>query len=427
MQTGIQLVQGLQQRQIMAPQLQLAMQLMPFGRIQLEQYLHRQVHTNPCISWSSGATLPSASPSDSSYEIALATHHQQPSLRDHLLGQAQLEPVSPVVLLAVDVLIDSLESNGYLRQSLDTVARQSDLSPAPSARQWQAALDLLQRLEPVGVGASDLQHCLLLQLEYAAETDLPPAHNKLAQRIIRFHLDALAGGGSKSELASILDVTVDAIDAALTQIRGLNPNPAADFQHTAGAMYVRPDIQITPCDEDLNKPGWRAELIERLSDKLTLNKTAGADAESWQKARQLLQAIELREQNLQRIADQVTRVQNRFLTHGISHLQPYTQKQLAAELDLHASTISRAVRGKYALHKGQLLPLQDFFSQGLAENKSSASAKACLRQIIAAEDAESPFSDAALCSALEAEGFQLARRTVVKYRQQLGIPNSRER
>ena len=419
MLTGLGLQQSLQQRQILAPQLQLAMQLLPLNLIQLEQYLHKQVFTNPCIAWRGPN-----SGEKTAYEVALSTQSHQPDLHEHLLGQAQLEPVSSMVLLALEALIDGLEEDGYLRQNLSSIISQSGLTPTPKKADWLAAKQLLHQLDPSGIGAADLQECLILQLKYSLDIEhqANTATNQIAQKILLEHFELLSGGGSKAALAQELNESVNLVHDALDLIKHLNARPTAGFQNNT-TTFVRPDIHLFLASNNT----WQAELIDKLSDKINIHQATDGSKENWNQARQLMQAIKLRELNLQSIADQLVNIQADFLIHGEAKLEPLTQQQLADKLALHASTISRAVRHKFALYNGQLLPLQAFFSHAVAGKKSAVATKAYLQQLIANENPQRPLSDAILCKKMRINGYPIARRTVLKYRQQLNIPNSRQR
>jgi RNA polymerase sigma-54 factor len=424
------LMQGLslrqQQRQKMAQQIQLGISLLPLNNAQLQRYLALQVQHNPALGWRPGSVPAAASPSAdgaSAHDIALATHAAKPSLQEHLLQQLYQQPISDEQMLLAEIIVDALDEDGYLSASLRelraTNSQQPDL-PSATEQQWQQALALVQSLEPMGVAATDLVDCLRLQLLQEAASP----QRELALKLIHEDLKLLAGGASAT-LAARHNSDTDSVAAALQMIRTLEPKPGRPF--AASAAPVQADAEIVQQDEQLD-----VRLLQPASASIELHNNAEASVAQRQAAQHLLQALQLREQNLYNIISAAASQQAAMLiNHDATLTRPLTQTDLATRLGLHPSTISRAVRSRYALWRGKLLPLRKLFSHQLIDQHgktmAAAAIKATLEQIVATELPDKPYTDAALQQQLAENGFTLARRTVAKYRQQLQIPAAHQR
>lgn len=424
--------QQLRQQQVLAPQLQLAMQLLPLNTAQLATYLHQQVNANPALEW-----RPSAGGGEiSAFDVALATQAPDTGLSDHLLWQLQLETVSDPVRQCAEVIIDALNSDGYLRAGLRATAEQAAL-PDLSDKHWRQALLLIQSFEPTGVGARNLSECLRLQLEQNH-----PGHPQLTLALLLAaeYLTSLARPDI-GELAAQTGQDRQAVSTALELIHSLNPRPGAAFDDTP-ADYIRPDVRFvrTAQSNSEGQPVFAVELLQSYSRQIQLGDAGGGSSTQRREARSLLSALALREQSLLRVCELLARAQAGFLAEGPAAMRALTRAQVAEELGLHPSTVTRTLQGKYAETPAGVTPLSEFFSVALnspagtplrpgesEQAPAAAAARARLAALIDNEDPRRPLADAELCRRLRQAGFPLARRTVVKYRQQLGIENSRKR
>lgn len=355
----------------------------------------------------------------------------RPSLREHLLFQLRLTGVGPVLRRAAAHLIWNLDDHGYLRLDLDEAARRLGLEPAVLIQ----ALHLVQTFEPPGVGARDLRECLLIQ----ARSSLTGTTGALALALIEGHLADLAAS-RYTRLASMLKVRVEEIRAAAALIRGLEPRPGRNFGPAAASPPPVPDLIIRRVDGDYQvrvreAPGPRVR-ISPYYRRLLSEETADGEAreylrEKLRSARRLLRCLERRRITLHRIGTALASMQGDFLDLGPAFLKPLTLHQLAARVHLHESTVSRAVAGKYAETPQGLIALSDFFPAGLAgagdKTLSAARVREKLREAVAGEDPRHPLSDRDLSVLLAQSGCAVARRTVAKYREELGIPTANRR
>ncbi len=412
-------------QQMLAPHLQLTMQLLPLNTDQLNSYLHQQLEHNPLLSLRNHHSNTANSPLD----IALATRQQQTGLADHLLWQLGLEQVNPRQHQYTEIIIDSLGPDGYLRTAFKELNEQLDDLPLDEPG-WQQALTLVQSFEPTGVGARNLIECLSLQLEQNFPVD---ALQKLALQLVNNHLQALAKPDIVA-LAGQLNVTEPDINKAIGLVHSLNPRPGLIFD-SRPTNYVQPDLRFV---NNVNQSGFQAELTHSFSSLLQISGEGTANQQ--REAKALLSALTLREQSMLRVGELLALHQAAFLEHGVTAIRPLTRLQVAEQLGLHPSTITRTLQGKYAETPLGVIPLKDFFSvalQGKPSNPeqpgqtsdapAAVAAIANLATLIRDEDHHHPLSDAELCQRLQQAGFPVARRTVVKYRQRLGIENSRKR
>jgi len=412
---------------MLAPQLQLTMQLLPLNCADLYAYLQQQLQHNPILNWRTNSNS-----SQSAFDVALATQHKQSQLTDHLLLQLGLEYVTDEQHQCAEIIIDALDHDGYLRISINEL-KQQNLSLAAAHNDWQQALQLVHSFEPTGVGARNLIECLSLQLEQNFAGD---AHQKLALQLVEQHLQSLAKPDIPALAEALASHTAN-IDQAIQLIHGLNPRPGSLFEH-APIDYIRPDLRFTRTLKSHHEPVFIAELSHAFSGQIEIQ-DSGTSSQLRQ-AKALLSALSMREQSLLRVGEFLASHQSAFLEHGVSAIRPLTRLQLAEHVNLHPSTVTRALQGKYAETSRGIISLKQFFSVALTGKSTrhtsldqtkhlpaAAAALAQLEQLIKDEDRKKPLSDNELCQQLQQAGFPVARRTVVKYRQLLGIENSRKR
>lgn len=355
------------------------------------------------------------------------------TLQQHLLWQLNLASFNPRQHLIATVLIDALNPAGYLTEGLEAILAALPANLQASVSEVDAVRRQLQGFDPVGVGSVDLRDCLHVQLE---QFDPATPQRELALRLVDSELELLARNDIV-RLARRLRASEDDVTAAALLIRSLDPRPGAALD-TTPVEYVAPDVYAW---KDGSR--WRVSLNADAQPRLGLNqhycgliaKARGEDA-SWmrgqlQEARWLIKSLESRAETLLKVADAIVRRQSAFLDYGPEAMHPLVLREVAEEVGMHESTISRVTTRKYLHTPRGTFELKYFFSSGVStEDGGSASAtaiQAMLRKLIGAEDARKPLSDQAIAEELRRKGIQVARRTVAKYREGLRIPSSSER
>lgn len=358
---------------------------------------------------------------------------EQESLRDHLSWQLHLTRLSPRDQRIGAALIDAIDDDGYLRESLDEIARMLRPEFQVAASEVTAMLSRIQRFDPLGVGARDLRECLLLQLDALSDDTGGKA---IARRIVVDHLERLPKIGPEG-LAAEMGAPEDDVAEGLHLVRSLDPRPGSQLGGMSADTYVTPDCVI-----------WRHQGMWRVGlagsqQKLTIHRgyeamiqhANGSDASylrgRLQEARWMLKHLEARGDTLLKVVRCLVRQQSGFLEFGAQALRPLTLREVAAEVGLHESTVSRAVARKYALTPRGTMPLRSFFASGINTDSggeaSSTAIQSMIKRLIDDENPRKPLSDAKLADQLKAAGVPVARRTVAKYREAMNIPASHER
>jgi RNA polymerase sigma-54 factor len=383
--------------------------------------------------------LPSASagaPASDDDQEAQDRTAAAPSLQDHLRGQLALMRLSPEDRAALWALIESLDADGYLADPLEEIAERlgapAEADAADEAdgdgllERLQCALKWLQSLDPAGVGARSLAECLTLQLRAQPQT---PAH-KLAADISRQHLDLLARREFKK-----LSAATGADETQLREARDLivrcDPKPGRAFGQNDSRVVV-PDVIVQRSGR-----GWKVQLNPDVMPKLRINDlyaqairgqrngTAAGLNTRLQEARWFVKNIQQRFDTIVRVSQAIVERQKGFLNHGAIAMKPLVLREIADELGLHESTISRVTTAKYMATPYGTFELKYFFGSSLSTdaggNASSTAVRALLRQLVAAEDPKAPLSDGQLAQMLSEQGIQVARRTVAKYREAMKI------
>jgi RNA polymerase sigma-54 factor len=353
---------------------------------------------------------------------------------DQTLAEALLQQldtlIAPEDAPIAEQLVGNLNERGYLEISVQEIAEYLQVHE----ERVEYVLRQLQTLEPPGIGARELRECLLIQLQALAEQEPP---HSLAYALIDRHLDQL-GKSHFLEIARELRVPEQEVRQAAQYIRGnLNPFPAHAYQagtsSGATAAYTRPDIIIRKSES-----GFEVELIEERrysfhigsgygTQPLRLENDPGYEEihrymrHQSDRAKFFIDCIQRRWRTLKQVAELTVDYQREFLDRGIRYLRPFTRAEVATRLNLDESTVSRAIANKYALlPSGRLIPFSDFFDGSLG-------VKDILRELIASEDTRHRLSDDELAHLLTMRGIPIARRTVTKYREEMGIGSSRER
>jgi RNA polymerase sigma-54 factor len=359
-----------------------------------------------------------------------AGHHSQ-SLKDYLLGQLELARLSARDAAIGAAIIDSLNDDGYLTEPLEDIRQAlSDSDAAPETAEMTAMLHYIQAFDPPGIAARDLKECLMLQLEPGDPSD--PAR-ALAVRLVEEHLEELAGHDHE-RLRRLLSISRSQLDEAMVLILALHPRPGATISGST-VDYVLPDILVSRRDGR-----WMVELNPAAVPRVRVNagyaavlrRNGSADlTQQLQEARWLVRSIRMRNETLLRVAESIVRKQSAFLERGEEAMQPLLMKDLATELKLHESTVSRVVANKHMTTPRGTLAFRRFFSTELSTEDggacSATAIRAMIRKLVAHEDPQAPLSDNHITKQLLSRGIRVARRTVAKYRESMTIPPAHER
>jgi RNA polymerase sigma-54 factor len=326
-------------------------------------------------------------------------------------------------------IIGNIDDDGYLVASLDEIAALGD---------WQMsdvehALAHIQSFDPIGVGARDLQECLLLQLKHLGLT------GTTTEQLVRDHLRLLQNHRIP-ELAKLVGIEPEEVKQHLEIVRHLDPKPGARYT-PPDSQYVIPDVYIIKTDEGykaaLNEDGLPQLRISPVYRRL-LDKTGEASDETrayvkdkFRSALWLLKSVDQRQRTIVKVATSIITFQKDFLDKGIEHLRPLVLRDVANDIGMHESTVSRVVNNKYMHTPQGVYEMKYFFHSGISsaygDNVSSVTIKQRIKKIIDAEDAKRPLSDSKIMNILQKEGLDLARRTIAKYREELKIPTSNQR
>jgi RNA polymerase sigma-54 factor len=358
---------------------------------------------------------------------------QQDTLNQHLLWQVNLSGFSETDEAIARAIVYALDDDGYLHDDIQTL--RASLAPEflVSPEEVEAVLERVQHFEPVGVAARSIRECLQIQIRAL------PSHTPrrgLADYLVQHHLDELAAQDIDRLVKRSGFETADVV-AAVALIRSLDPRPGLRFSRD-NQDYVVPDAFIHP-DGD----SWKVTLNRQHQPTLRINRayseligsTSGTDRaylkEQLQQAQWLISSLELRNQTLSGVIHAIVCRQTAFMERGEVAMMPLLQKEIAAEIEVHESTVSRATTGKYIHTPRGTFELKHFFSVAIptidGKTVSATAVKATLERLIREEDPDQPLSDQVLVEQLAECGLLLARRTVAKYREQLGIPNSSQR
>lgn len=364
---------------------------------------------------------------------ALANTAARPvSLRDYLLEQWHLIDTDDATRAIGAAIIDNMDDNGRLTSSLDEIA--AGMSPAPPRDAMEQGLRLVQTLDPPGVGARSLQECLLLQLE------AQPGNHGLAKRIVAEHLDDLEHN-RLPQIAKALRVELEDVKEALETIKRLSLHPGQEVVDR-GAPAIMPDV-VVEYDEGADRYTARLtrgnlrelrisqefrEALEQTRDNKPAREFIRQKIEA---AAALIEAVRYRRERLLEVAMEVVEAQRDFIERGDQYLRILRMSDLADRFGCDPSTISRTVDGKWIQIPRGVFPLRRFFTGGTESQNGEAlgweSIRAKVQEIVEQEDKSDPLSDDAIVEKLKAQGIEIKRRTVAKYRSQLHIPTARQR
>ena len=354
------------------------------------------------------------------------------SLHDYLMWQLNLTPLSDHDRRIAETLIDAVEEDGYLREDAAAIRAALGADFDTDEDEIEAVRHRLQRFDPPGVASRNLRECLLVQMS-TLDPDTP--YLDLARRVADQHLEALAKEAVR--LAARLGVTTEDLDGAATLLRGLNPRPGNSVGEQF-TEYVVPDAYAFKYDGR-----WRVRLNGACQPSLAINRhyeqmaaASRGEAASYlkgrlQEARWLIRSLAARGETLTKVATCIVRQQSAFLDYGPEAMRPLTLREVADEIGVHESTVSRITTRKYLHTPRGTFEFKHFFSVGLATpegGEASATAiRAMIKKLVDDEDPRKPLSDSAIAERLKERGIAVARRTVAKYREAMNIPASSDR
>ncbi|MDX1922076.1 MAG: RNA polymerase factor sigma-54 [Alphaproteobacteria bacterium] len=472
--------QALQQNLVMTPQLQQAIKLLQMSNIELSSYLETEMEKNPLLEKADDTSFDAAFENDAGEEIKDdgkiiaadkasdqgnyestsedssdegswnlssqsrsaghdgrnedAGEHESTlshgvSLRDHLMGQMQLDVVDQRERMIALMLMDSLDEAGYMTADIKLMAEKLGCE----VQKIEDVLLRLQKFEPVGIFARNLKECLALQLKEKGRFD--PAMQAMVE-----HLDLLAAR-EKDKLMKLCGVDAEDFAEMVSEIRCLNPKPALAFDHDTAPTII-PDVLM----RGSAAKGWVIELNQETLPRVLINESYLSKvqgqvikkqekdylSERVQSANWLVRALHQRATTILKVASEIVRQQDMFFQHGVEFLKPMTLRDIASIIGMHESTVSRVTSNKYIATPRGMFELKYFFSVSIngCSGLSAHSAESVRHRIKALIEGETPnavLSDEDLVKILKREGVEIARRTVAKYREAMHIATSAQR
>ena len=470
----------LSQKLIMTPSLQQAIKLLQLSKLELQEVLNQELLENPLLEESAeeakqeeaeaeaqektqteeeakAAEPPKEKDKDSFEEIdydayfqdyieygynprGMGEEHEEfpientltrpPNLTDHLTWQLSMSDASPRIKEIGAFIIGNIDEDGYLRATNEEIAAAAGYDPA----EVEKAVDAVQSLDPIGVGARDLRECLLLQLAFL-EADDP-----LVEIIIRDHWEMFMQRHFV-QLAKVLGIDMKALEGIVEVIKHLDPKPGRKYSNER-AIYVEPDVYVQKVGDEyvivLNEDGMPKLRINGSYRSMLNSMDSKQDGETVnyikdkiRSAVWLIKSLDQRQRTIYKVAESIVKHQREFLERGIDYLRPLVLRDVADDIQMHESTVSRVVSNKYMHTPRGLFLMKYFFHSGIdsdtGEDISSLTVKKKIQSYIEAEDPRKPLSDSKIMKILNDEGINIARRTVAKYRDELNIPSSTDR
>ncbi len=447
------------QNLVMTPQLQQAIKLLQLNNLEIAEFIEEEIAQNPLLEKEEPkeSNEPSDTPDkaeskqedfdagsamaemgtggntsfdklDDAFENSIS---RPETLRDHLNKQLLVSITDPCDQMIGALLIDQLDEAGYLRSSVTELSEKLGCSTERLGK----VLDTLKQFDPTGIFARDLEECLTLQLEEQGKLDVPT-------RTLLNNLKMLADHDFK-KLAKTCDVNETYLGDMINDIKALNPKPASDFDHMVVQTAI-PDVLMKKLPKNLGG-GWRIELNTATLPKVLVNNvyykevastaTQKKDKEylsnQLSSANWLVRSLDQRAQTILKTAAEIVEQQDAFFNYGIEFLKPLNLKDISEEIEMHESTVSRVTTNKYIGTPRGIFELKYFFSTGLVNEAgvthSAESIRVRIKTLTNEEDTQKILSDDKIVDILKAEGIDIARRTVAKYRESLQIPSSVQR
>ncbi|QQE74029.1 RNA polymerase factor sigma-54 [Brevibacillus composti] len=455
MNMGLGLYQEQTLKLVMTPELRQAITILQFSAVDLVSYLQEQANENPVFELQEAAmeAAPakmekqqpeidwkevignratgeySSGKNESTYNPLDFVHQGNMTLYEHLESQlGYIKSFTPAQRRIAQFLIGNLDEKGYLEITLEEAAERMGVE----LNEAEDVLVVIQHFDPAGVAARSLEECLLLQLRHLALDD------EAIVQVVTHHLQDLADCRFQ-RIADKVGCTVQEVQAMADLLRTLNPRPGAAFSHV-DTRYVIPDVTVEKVGEEylvlVNDVATPRLKINSFYEKM-LNQQKSQDEakqfihEKLNAAMWLAKSLEQRRLTLMRVTQAIVDMQRDFFDRGVHYLKPMTQKEIAEQVGLHESTISRATSNKYVQTPRGLFELKYFFTSALStaggEATSSESVKRRIKLLIDQEDRKQPLSDQKLSEMLLEEGIEISRRTVAKYREEMMIPSSAKR
>lgn len=469
MKMGYELVLEQQQKLVMTPELRLALKILQMPQFELEEMVQQEMESNPVlelneqeyqkedkedfvdpqelrnekltrekeaeIDWREylsyrGKSYEAENLNDENGELSydnMITYSS--SLKDHLIAQLQVLKLARDIKDVCEFLIESLDENGYLTVSVE----EAGMITSTEAVTVELALEILQGMDPAGVGARNLKECLLLQLKDEENAD------ERLRIIIEENLEDL-GANRIGVIAKKLHVSAIEAQKLCDQIKRLEPKPGRSFEGSDVTRYIVPDVIVEKISGEyvvfVNDSYSTRLSVSSYYKNVLQNETKESQASQYinhklASALWMIKSIEHRRNTLFKVVSEMMEYQKEFLDKGIIYLRSMTLKNISEKIGVHESTVSRAISGKYVQTPRGTFELKYFFKSGVDNDEgeviSSESVKKKIQRMIQEEDAARPISDQDIAEALCEDGVRISRRTVAKYRDEMGVPSSSKR
>jgi RNA polymerase sigma-54 factor len=351
------------------------------------------------------------------------------SLADHLEWQLRLSTDAEPLLEIAQAIVGNVDDDGYLQATVEEICAMANYP----CEDVEKALAIVQSFDPIGVAARDLRECMLLQIRHLDLQDTP------IQAMVTNHLHLLQSHRF-NEIAKALGLPLDEVLKHCEIIRRLDPKPGSKY-NPKKSQYVTPDVYVVKVDDKyeivLNEDRLPQLRISPVYRRMLENKSADNEAtrsyvkEKLRNALWLIKSVDQRQKTIYKVSESIVRQQKEFLDNGLEHLRPLVLRDVAMDIGMHESTVSRVVSNKYMHTPQGVFEMKYFFHSGIAstygESVSSVTIKQRIRKIVEEENPKRPLSDSKIVKILEREGLMLARRTIAKYREELRIPPSNQR
>lgn len=483
MRLGYDLTIEQSQKLVMTPELIQAIQILQFNTQELENFVEEQLLTNPILEAASMSNPEEASSESSSVdredqsiissvddnenkdfrkkeeEFDWAEHFKEReyddisykqweydndekseysyeqfvsseiTLSEHLMFQLQFAPVKRSCRQVGRYIIESLDENGYMTLTINEIATALGISE----EQVIKVLDIIQGFDPAGVGARDLKECLIIQLANQGNQD------HAIREVINHHLEDIAAN-RLNHIAKTVGISVSEVQEISDIIKGLEPKPGRQFSSGSETRYIIPDVTVEKINGEyvvsVNESSTPKLTVSSYYQKMLINSDKESNISKFLTGRLnsalwLIKSIEQRKQTIYNVVSAVVKYQIDFFELGPKYLKTLTLKQIADEVGIHESTVSRSINGKYMQSPRGVFEIKYFFTSGVSgstgEGIASESIKTFIKELVDNEDPKAPLSDQAMVEMLSKRGIDISRRTVAKYRDEMNVPSSSKR
>ncbi len=458
MKLGYDLTIEQTQKLVMTPELIQAIQILQFNAQELDTYVEEQLLTNPVLETAERSEPEGDKPKEDEKEDPLAEYIKERgfddisyrqsdyskedkgysyeqyvtsevTLAEHLMFQLQFASNNKACRRIGKYVIESLDENGYLTMTKEEMAD----AIGTSLDNVQKVTKLIQSFDPLGVGAESLGSCLLIQLEHEG------LRTEAFERLLTEYIEDLAAN-RLTVISKGLGISVQEVQEMADFIKGLDPRPGIQFASQAETRYIIPDVLVERVDGEyvvtMNDTSVPRLMISSYYEKVMAqagqdNKLTEYLSDRMNSAIWLIKSIEQRKQTIMNVVKTIVNYQRDFFDYGNKYLKTLTLKQIAEELGIHESTVSRSINGKYMESPRGVFELKYFFSAGVVgetgEGISSNSVKSHIKEILDGEDPKAPYSDQVLVALLRERGIDISRRTIAKYRDEMNILSSSKR